>query len=160
MLLAFALFGGVILAPQFQQNLLNFTATLSGLSILTRALGIMFMTFVTLLLLNRFKARPQVLLGIGFIVVAIANVLTAQVLTTGSDFMTFFVPLVIGGIGFGMLFVPLAVSVLSSVQGFDTQSHLAAEFVPTTGRFHLYSDFGDIARPARRVAPRPFVGID
>ena len=34
MLLAFSLFGGVILAPQFQQLLLNFTATLSGLSIL------------------------------------------------------------------------------------------------------------------------------
>src|ERR1700739_58716 len=55
MLLAFSLFGGVILAPQFQQSLLNFTATLSGLSILSRALGIMFMTFATLALMNRFK---------------------------------------------------------------------------------------------------------
>jgi DHA2 family multidrug resistance protein len=121
MLLAFSLFGGVILAPQFQQGLLNFTATLSGLSILSRALGIMFMTFVTLALLNRFKIRPQVLLGIGFIIVAIANVQTAYVLTTQSDFETFLFPLIFGGVGFGMLFVPLAVSVLSSVQGADTQ---------------------------------------
>ena len=121
MLLAFSLFGGVILTPQFQQGLLNFTATLSGLSILTRALGIMLMTFVTLALLNRFKVRPQILLGTGFIIVAIANILTAGVLTTDSTFTTFVFPLVFGGIGFGMLFVPLAVSVLSSVHGADTQ---------------------------------------
>ncbi|MBV8637697.1 MAG: DHA2 family efflux MFS transporter permease subunit [Candidatus Eremiobacteraeota bacterium] len=125
MLLAFSLFGGVILTPQFQQGLLNFTATLSGLSILTRALGIMVMTFVTLALLNRAKVRPQILLGTGFIIVAIANVLTGQVLTTDSTFSTFVFPLVFGGIGFGMLFVPLAVSVLSSVQGPDTQKATA-----------------------------------
>ena len=121
MLLAFSLFGGVILTPQFQQGLLNFTATLSGLSILTRALGIMVMTFVTLALMNRAKIRPQYLLATGFIIVAIANVLTANVLTTDSDFETFVFPLVFGGIGFGMIFVPLAVSVLSSVKGADTQ---------------------------------------
>ena len=120
-LLAFSLFGGVILAPQFQQSLLNFTATLSGLSILLRALGIMVMTFVTLALMNRFKVPSRVLLAVGFIIVAIANVQTAQVLTTGSAFWTFAFPLAFGGIGFGMLFVPLAVSILSSVKGADTQ---------------------------------------
>lgn len=121
MTLAFGLFGGVILAPQFQQSLLNFTATLSGLSILTRALGIMFMTPVTLILLGRFKLKPALLLGIGFGIVAIANVNTAQVLTTDSTFATFVFPLVLGGVGFGMLFVPLSVAVLSSVHGPDTQ---------------------------------------
>jgi MFS transporter, DHA2 family, multidrug resistance protein len=121
MLLAFSLFGGVILAPQFQQLLLNFTATLSGLSILSRALGIMVMTFVTLGLMNRFKIRPQILLATGFIIVAIANFLTADVLTTDSVFGTFIFPLVFGGIGFGMIFVPLSVSVLSAVHGAETQ---------------------------------------
>ncbi len=121
MTLAFGLFGGVILAPQFQQSLLDFTATLSGLSILTRALGIMVMTPITLMLLGRFHAKPRVLLGVGFIVVAIANVMTAQVLTTQSVFGTFVFPLVFGGLGFGMLFVPLSVAVLSSVHGLDTQ---------------------------------------
>jgi MFS transporter, DHA2 family, multidrug resistance protein len=121
MLLAFSLFGGVILAPQFQQSLLNFTATLSGLSILTRALGIMVMTFVTLFLMNRFRIRPQILLAIGFIIVAIANFQTAQVLTTDSVFTTFVFPLAFGGIGFGMIFVPLSVSILMAVQGPETQ---------------------------------------
>src|SRR5580704_11724338 len=121
MTLAFALFGGVVLAPQFQQNLLNFTATLSGESILTRALAIMVATPVTLILLSRFHVKPQVLLAIGFVIVAIANFNNAAVLTTNSAFVTFVFPLVLGGLGFGMLFVPLSVAVLGSVQGADTQ---------------------------------------
>jgi DHA2 family multidrug resistance protein len=119
--LAFSLFGGVILTPQFQQSLLNFTATLSGLSILTRALAIMVMTFVTLFLLNRLKLRPQLLLAVGFVVVGIANIMNASVITTNSDFGSFVPALVIGGLGFGMLFVPLSVALLSSVRGADTQ---------------------------------------
>jgi DHA2 family multidrug resistance protein len=119
--LAFGLFGGVILAPQFQQSLLNFTATLSGESILLRAIAIMVMTPVTLFLLSRLHVRPPILLAIGFVIVAVANINNAQVLTTDSSFGTFVVPLMLGGVGFGMLFVPLSVAVLTSVQGADTQ---------------------------------------
>ncbi|MBV8153386.1 MAG: DHA2 family efflux MFS transporter permease subunit [Candidatus Eremiobacteraeota bacterium] len=119
--LAFGLFGGVILTPQFQQNLLGFTATLSGESILMRALAIVVATPITLALLSRLHVRPPILLAAGFVLVGIANFLTAQVLTTDSVFGTFVFPLVLGGLGFGMLFVPLSVAVLSSVQGADTQ---------------------------------------
>ena len=121
MTLAFSLFGGVILAPQFQQGVLNFTATLSGLSILTRAAAIMVMTPITLFLLNRYHVRPQILLAIGFLIVAVANIWTADTVTSGSDFGSFVLPLVFGGLGFGMLFVPLSVAILSSVKGVDTQ---------------------------------------
>jgi DHA2 family multidrug resistance protein len=121
MTLAFSLFGGVILAPQFQQGLLNFTATLSGESILMRAAAIALMTPVTLFLLMRAKWQPRVLLGVGFIIVAIANLMNAQVVTTDSGFWTFAFVLILGGIGFGMLFVPLSVAVLTSVSGPDTQ---------------------------------------
>lgn len=121
MTLAFGLFGGVILSPQFQQSLLDFTATLSGLSILVRAAAIMLMTPVTLYALNRFHVKPQVLLGLGFVIVGIANIMTAAVITTNSSFGTFVPPLFLGGIGFGMIFVPLSVAVLRSVHGIDTQ---------------------------------------
>ena len=119
--LGFSLFGGIILSPQFQQELLNFTATLSGESILLRALAIAIFTPITLIALNRFHVPPRVLLAIGFIVVAIGNILQALVTTTDSTFWSFGWALVIGGAGFGMLFLPLSVSVLSSVQGADTQ---------------------------------------
>ena len=119
--IGFSLFGGVILSPQFQQQLLNFTATLSGESILLRAVAIALFTPLTLIALNRFHVPPRILLGIGFIVVAIANVMQSLVTTTESTFWTFGWPLVIGGAGFGMLFLPLSVAVLSSVHGPDTQ---------------------------------------
>jgi DHA2 family multidrug resistance protein len=121
MAMAFSLFGGVILSPQFQQSLLNFTATLSGESILLRALAIAAMTPVTLILLNRYKLTPSVSLICGFVIVAIANFWTGKIITTDSDFGTFVGALVLGGLGFGMIFVPLSVAVLSSVQGADTQ---------------------------------------
>jgi DHA2 family multidrug resistance protein len=121
MTLAFGLFGGVILAPQFQQSLLNFTATLSGESILVRAAAIMVMTPITLFLLGRLHVKAVILLAAGYLIVAWANFATAQVLTTVSDFHTFVFPLLLGGIGFGMIFVPLSVTVLSSVRGPDTQ---------------------------------------
>ena len=121
MAIGFSLFGGIILAPQFQQQLLNFTATLSGESILLRALAIAVMTFITLALLNRFHVQPRVMLGAGFIVVAVGNAMQAFVTTTDSTFWTFGWALVIGGAGFGMLFLPLSIAVLRSVRGADTQ---------------------------------------
>src|SRR5579872_816276 len=119
--IGFSLFGGVILSPQFQQQLLSFTATLSGESILLRASAIALFTPITLIALNRFHVAPRVLLGIGFIIVAIANAMQSLVTTTDSTFWTFGWPLVIGGAGFGMLFLPLSIAVLSSVHGADTQ---------------------------------------
>ncbi len=119
--IGFSLFGGVILSPQFQQQLLNFTATLSGESILLRALAIALFTPITLIALNRFHVPPRVLLGTGFLIVAVANIMQSYVTTTDSTFWTFLWPLVIGGAGFGMLFLPLSVAVLSSVHGVDTQ---------------------------------------
>ncbi|MFN2449524.1 MAG: MDR family MFS transporter [Candidatus Baltobacteraceae bacterium] len=119
--IGFSLFGGIILSPQFQQQLLNFTATLSGESILLRALAIMLFTFVTLALINRFHVQPRVLLGTGFVIVAIGNAMQAFVTTTDSTFWTFAWPLLLGGAGFGMLFLPLSISVLRSVHGADTQ---------------------------------------
>ncbi|MDQ2872793.1 MAG: DHA2 family efflux MFS transporter permease subunit [Candidatus Eremiobacteraeota bacterium] len=121
MALAFSLFGGVILSPQFQQSLLNFTATLSGESILMRALAIAAMTPICLILLNRFKVQPRILLGAGFLIVALSNYLNAGIITTDSDFGTFVFVLMLGGAGFGLLFVPLSVTVLTAVSGPDTQ---------------------------------------
>ncbi len=121
MTIGFTLFGGVILSPQFQQELLSFTATLSGESILLRALAIAVFTPITLILLSRFHVQPRVMLALGFIIVAIANLMQANVTTTDSTFWTFGWALVVGGAGFGMLFLPLSIAVLSSVRGADTQ---------------------------------------
>jgi DHA2 family multidrug resistance protein len=118
--LGFSLFGGIILAPQFNQSILGFTATLSGESILIRALAILAGTPLTLFMLGRLNVNPRFLLASGFLTVVLSYVLQAQVTTSTADFWTFWFPLALGGFGFSQLFVPLLVTVLSSVQGLDT----------------------------------------
>ncbi|GAC1311464.1 MAG: MDR family MFS transporter [Vulcanimicrobiaceae bacterium] len=120
MTLGFSLFGGIVLAPQFNQSILGFTATLSGESILVRALAILAFTPLTLVFINKLHVRPWLLLGVGFTLVAIANALQASVTTSGSEFWTFWVPLALGGVGFAQVLAPLSVAVLSTVQGGDT----------------------------------------
>ncbi|GAC1401525.1 MAG: MDR family MFS transporter [Vulcanimicrobiaceae bacterium] len=120
MALGFSLYGGIVLAPQFNQSILGFTATLSGESILIRALAILIFTPLTLVFINRLKVRPWLLLAVGFTLVAIANAIQAAVTTAQSDFWTFAVPLALGGVGFAQLLAPLSVAVLSSVRGPDT----------------------------------------
>ncbi len=151
--IGFSLFGGIILSPQFQQQLLSFTATLSGESILLRASAIALFTPITLIALNRFHVAPRVLLGIGFIIVAIANAMQSLVTTTDSTFWTFGWPLVIGGAGFGMLFLPLSIAVLSSVQGADTQKATSLiSLCQQTGRFAFDGNARHAPRSPHRAA--------
>ena len=120
MTIGFTLYGSIVITPQFNQGILNFTATMSGESILIRALAILACTPLTLVFLNRLKLNPRILLGVGFILVGIANCLQAQVTTSQSDFWTFWIPLALGGVGFSQLLAPLSVAVLSTVRGIDT----------------------------------------
>lgn len=120
MALGFSLFGGIVLAPQFNQTILGFTATLSGESILVRALAILFFTPLTLVFINRFKVRPWILLAVGFAIVSFSSAIQANVTTSTADFWTFGLPFALGGVGFAQLLAPLSVAVLSSVQGADT----------------------------------------
>ena len=120
MTLGFTLFGSIVITPQYNQTILNFTATLSGESILIRALAILACTPLVLVFMNRFKFDPRVLLTAGFSLVAIANALQSFVTTSTADFWTFWFPLALGGVGFSQLLAPLSVAVLSSVSGPDT----------------------------------------
>jgi len=118
--LGFNLFGGIVLGPQFNQVILKFTATLSGESVLIRAIAILAGTPLALIALSRWHVSPRILLAIGFSVVGLANLLQAQVTTSTADFWTFAWPLALGGLGFSQLFVPLNATVLGSVGGADT----------------------------------------
>ncbi len=118
--IGFTLFGSIVIGPQFNQSILNFTATLSGESILIRAIAIAAGTPLALVFLGRLRIKPRLLLIAGFALVALANVLQARITTSTADFWTFWFPLALGGFGFSQLFTPLTVSVLSAVRGADT----------------------------------------
>jgi DHA2 family multidrug resistance protein len=113
--IGFTLFVGIVLGPQFTQNILGFTATMSGNTVLIRAVAIAAVIPLVLVSLTRLKIPARYLLGFGFALVGIAGILMSEITATTADFWSFAVPLAIGGFGFGLLFVPLSVSVLSAV---------------------------------------------
>jgi MFS transporter, DHA2 family, multidrug resistance protein len=120
--LGISLYGSVLILPQYVQNSLHFTATLSGETILVRAVAIALLTPITAILAGRNKIDPRIMIGTGFALLAISNVMLARVTTTDSNFWTFFWALIISGAGLSQLFVPLSMAVLGSVPPKDVAS--------------------------------------
>jgi DHA2 family multidrug resistance protein len=117
-LLGMVIFGPTVMLPQYVQTVLGFTATLSGLLILTRALPVLALTpFVA-----RFATRvdTRFLLATGFLLSALSFAAIGARMTPNSDFGTFQAALVISGIGQSLLLVPLLVSVIGTVAPLDS----------------------------------------
>jgi MFS transporter, DHA2 family, multidrug resistance protein len=117
--LGVSLYGSVLILPQYVQNSLNFTATLSGETILVRALAIGLLTplAAVLAMRGRIDARWQIFTG--FLLLGISNYMLAQVTTSGSDFWTFGAALIVSGVGLSQIFVPLSIAVLGAVPAKD-----------------------------------------
>jgi DHA2 family multidrug resistance protein len=108
-----AIFGSTYTLPQFVQDSLNFTATLSGLLILMRAIPIGIATPFIARFVGRVDAR--IFMAIGFFFMALGNYVQAMRTTFYSDFSTFVLPLMLTGVGAALLFVPLTTAVLGGV---------------------------------------------
>jgi DHA2 family multidrug resistance protein len=113
LLIGGAIFGSTYTLPQFVQNSLGFTATLSGLLILMRAIPIAFATPLIARFVGKVDAR--IFMAFGFFFMALGNYTQANVTTLRSDFHTFVIPLMLTGVGAAMLFVPLTTAVLGGV---------------------------------------------
>jgi DHA2 family multidrug resistance protein len=120
--LGISLYGSVLILPQYLQGSLGFTATLSGLSILVRALAIMLFTPITAMLAGRGTVDPRISTAIGLVLLGVSNWMLAGVTTPQSDFGTFIVCLVLSGIALSQIFVPLSIAVLGGVPGRDVPS--------------------------------------
>jgi len=116
MCLGISLYGSVLLLPQFVENSLGFTATLSGELLIMRAAFVMLFTPFVARLAGSGKVDARIFIASGFILVGLSNVLLARVTTSDSSFWTFLIPLALSGIGLSQLFVPLTVSVIGSVK--------------------------------------------
>jgi DHA2 family multidrug resistance protein len=118
--IGFTLFVGIVLGPQFSQSILGYTATLSGNQVLVRAVSIAAFIPVAVIAMTRLKVRPHLLLAAGFALVGWSGFLTSDVSTSSSAFWSFGWALAIGGFGFGLLFVPLSIAVLSAVKSSES----------------------------------------
>jgi DHA2 family multidrug resistance protein len=110
-------FGTSYVLPQYTQGPLAFTPTLSGELFLLRVLPILLLTIPVVRLLK--KVDPRIFLGMGFLMLSIANGFQSQVTTLETSFWTFAFPLIFSGIGLGMMFTPLTTSVLGAVSPQD-----------------------------------------
>ncbi len=120
--LGVSLYGSVLILPQYVQNSLGFTATLSGETILVRALAIGLLTPLAAILAMRGKVDTRWQVFAGFILLGVSNWMLAQVTTSESSFWTFGAALIVSGIGLSQIFVPLSMSVLSAVPAKDVPS--------------------------------------
>jgi DHA2 family multidrug resistance protein len=111
--LGMVIFGPTVMLPQYVQGVLGFTATLSGLLILMRALPVLVLTPFVARLASRLDFR--IILATGFLLSAASFVALALHMTTLSDFWTFPALLAISGVGQSLLLVPLLVGILPSV---------------------------------------------
>jgi DHA2 family multidrug resistance protein len=119
MVLGISLYGSVLILPQYVQNSLGFTATLSGELLVFRAAAVMIFTPISAILLSKGLVDTRWQVAIGFTLLGISNFMLASATTTGSDFWTFFLPLALSGVGLAQIFVPLTVTVVGGVEPRD-----------------------------------------
>ncbi|MEO6836316.1 MAG: DHA2 family efflux MFS transporter permease subunit [Candidatus Tumulicola sp.] len=113
--LGVSLYGSILVLPQYLQNSLGFTATLSGLTILIRAGAVMVFTPITAALAGRGAIDVRISTALGFVLLAVSNWMLADVTTPESQFGTLIASLIVSGIGLSQIFVPLSIAVLGGV---------------------------------------------
>src|SRR4051795_112980 len=115
--LGFGLYASVFIFPVFAQNLLGFTAMQTGLILLPGSLATAVMMPVVGKLLQR-GVPAQLMNALGFIsFFGFTYILSHSTLASGRG--DFFWPLVLRGVGLGLLFVPLTTTALSGLRGKD-----------------------------------------
>ncbi len=107
------LMANMFLLPVFMQEMLGFTALKSGLSLMPRALVMMVATPIVGRLYNRVSPRVLVALGVASVAVGSLDMGHFTLLTSDVGVIK---TLILQGVGFSLLFVPLTTVALSHVE--------------------------------------------
>jgi MFS transporter, DHA2 family, multidrug resistance protein len=113
MMIGTIIFGPIIILPQYVQNILGFTATLSGLLLLMRAWPVMVLTPIVASIATKVDVRW--LLGTGLVITAGGFWFISTRMTPQSDYSSLALPLVLSGVGQSFFLVPLLVGILGSL---------------------------------------------
>jgi len=113
------LFGGLILLPLFLQNLLGYDATQAGLTLMPRSLVMVLMMPIAGALYNRLGV--YVMLPFGLVLAGSAGLMMAH-FTPDSGQVQLLIPLVLQGLGFAFMFVPMSTTALSTIARRQMQS--------------------------------------
>lgn len=116
------LFGTIFVLPQFVQNVLGFTAEDAGRLLLVRAAAVMLMVPVVGGLVGSGRVDGRVVMGLGFTLTGVASLGLGFMTTPGTSFGHMVWPLLVGGFGSAMLFIPLLITVQSTTRHEDAAS--------------------------------------
>jgi DHA2 family multidrug resistance protein len=110
-----AIFGAIVVFPQYVQGILGFTATASGELIFYRAAFIAVGAPLAVRLATSGRVDVRWLLFTGFVIVGVTQFWFAAITTSGNDFDSFILPNMISGIGFSLLYIPLSIAILTGL---------------------------------------------
>lgn len=115
-LVAFIMFGmlmgSMFLLPVFAQESLHYTATMSGWMLMPRTLAMMVASPIVGRLYNR--VQPAVLVGVGVLLFVVGSFQLSHI-TLDTSARDMIVPLIVTGVAFAFLFVPLTTAALSGI---------------------------------------------
>ncbi|MES2630252.1 MAG: DHA2 family efflux MFS transporter permease subunit [Bacteroidota bacterium] len=115
-ILGFGLYGSTFIIPLYTQSTLGWTAQQSGMLMIPAALTTAFMMPIIGQLLQR-GVKQQYLVAAGFFLFFLFTFWNRSVLTPDTPEEAFFWPLIMRGIGMGMLFIPITTLSLSTLKG-------------------------------------------
>lgn len=116
--LGFGLYGGVFIYPMFAQNVMGLTPTETGLSLLAGGIATGCSAIFTGRMLNGRKPLfdPRYAIAAGLSIFMVSMFMMSR-LPSGATTDNLFVPLLLRGLGLGMLFVPINLAAFSSLRG-------------------------------------------
>lgn len=112
------LFASVFIIPVFCQSMLGLTSEDTGWLLMPGSLAAGAMMPITAILMKKAKISPVLLAGVGFVLFIIfVWKLSSMSLSTSSH--NFFWPLILRGIGLGLIFIPLLTITISPLKSKD-----------------------------------------
>lgn len=115
-IMGFGLYGSTLIIPIYTQSILGWTATDAGLLLIPGSLTTAFMMPIIGKMLQRGIPQAYMIAG-GFAVFFIFTYWMRDVMTPDTGVEHFFWPLILRGVGLGLLFVPITTLSLSSLKG-------------------------------------------
>lgn len=130
-ILGVGLFASLFLLPQYMQDLLGFTATQSGLSLMPRSLAMMVMMPISGALYNRLGAK--VMITTGLVITTYSQLVMAH-FTLETGVHDILIPQLLQGVGFALIFVSLSTAALATIE--------RSKMTSATGLYNLIRQLG------------------
>lgn len=115
-ILGFGLYGSTFVIPLYTQQILGWTALDAGLLLIPSSLTTAFMMPIIGQLIQR-GVKQTYMVAIGFLIFFVFTFWMHNVMTPDTGEEHFFWPLIMRGIGLGLLFVPITTMALSTLKG-------------------------------------------